>query len=299
MTYRKGFKECYTKDIVYGEINQFQFDDLRTEFLGLETRDGRPYDEVIIDEVDSILLDEGSKLAMLSTGFTGMDKLEPIYHLIRSKLIHFDSQQTYFSRDGVLYLKHDNKGDTKEGQDLGIPRREHLMQNLKHFIQNLLKESGTATETQETVKIPPHLLEYSKSQVSNWAEAAITAEALEENKDYLVVDNKVVPIDPHNGVLQPSSNWTNGLHQFLQIKHQVDFTPESPTTNYLSNIAMVKKYKHGFVGLTGTLGSRNSHELHCYPSTSKPTVFQSRTFTPHDSRNSKTSLSVRVKNGGK
>ena len=58
-----------------------------------------------------------------------------------------------------------------------------------------------------------------------------------------------------------SSNWTNGLHQFLQIKHEVGFRPESLTTNYLSNWAMVDKYKHGMIGLTGTLGSRGSFQL--------------------------------------
>ena len=249
-------------DIVYGDIKQFQFDTLRTEFMGLGTRSGRPYDDVIIDEVDSILLDEGSKLAMLSTAFTGMDKLEPIYHIIRSKLVQFDSEQTYYCRDGAFY--HNDARTLENTPDLEMPRRKYLKQSLEEFIHNLLGINPKKVEKRSAVEyfqLPPHLLKFVKSQVSNWAEAAITAEALEENKDYLLVDNKIVPIDPHNGTLQPSSNWNNGLHQFLQIKHEVEFTPESPTTNYLSNWAMVQKYKREAIGLTGTLGSSESFKL--------------------------------------
>ena len=264
VTYIDGPKECYSKDIdiVYGDIKQFQFDALRTEFMGLGTRSGRAYDDIIIDEVDSILLDEGSKLAMLSTVFTGMDKLQPIYHFIRCKLIQFDSEQTYYCNDGTLH--HEGRRGDEAGPGLKTPRREYLKQHLEEFIRNLLGINPTTTEpgnAMEHFELPSHLLKFAKSQVSNWAEAAITAEALEEDKDYLLVENNVVPIDPHSGVLQPSSNWTNGLQQFLQIKHEVEFTPESPITNYLSNWATVNKYKHRVVGLTGTLCPPDSFEL--------------------------------------
>ena len=119
VAYIEGLKECYKKHIVYGDIKQLQFDFLRTEFMGLKTRGDRGCHYVIIDEVDSILLDEGSKLAMLSTAFTGMDKLEPIYHLIRSTLTHFDCDQTYYCVDGAMYhFKGD--GDPKLERDLEI-----------------------------------------------------------------------------------------------------------------------------------------------------------------------------------
>ena len=269
VTYLDGPKECYSKDVVYGDMKQFQFDVLRTEFMGLGTRGGRLCEEVVVDEVDSILLDEGSKLAMLSTTFTGMDKLEPIYHIIRSTLIRLDSDETYYSVDGTLYHYKGDDGEPAngDGTDLNTsfePRREYLKRNMEAFIRAWLGIDIERTEIwkiKDYFQLPPHLLKYAKSQVSNWAEAAVRAEALEENKDYLLVDNKVVPIDPHTGVLQESSHWTNGLHQFFQIKHHVDFTPESPKTNYLSNWAMVKKYKDGIVGLTGTLGSPGSLSL--------------------------------------
>jgi preprotein translocase subunit SecA len=54
----KGLKTCYQAKIVYGTSSQFQFDILRDEFSLLGTRQGRRYDVVIIDEVDSMFIDE-------------------------------------------------------------------------------------------------------------------------------------------------------------------------------------------------------------------------------------------------
>ena len=159
-------------------------------------KDERPYGCLIIDEVDSILLDEGSKLAMMSSAFTGMDKLQPIYHFIRSVMLEFDSQQTYYCVGENLF--HCNgDGDPTTAPDMvtdSEPRREYLKRKIESFIRNLLgideAELGS-WKMKEYLQIPPHLLKYAESQISNWAEAVITAEALEENKDYIVIHNEM------------------------------------------------------------------------------------------------------------
>ena len=80
--YIKGSKDCYKKDIVYGESAQFQFDILRDAYSLLETLAGRKCEIAIVDEVDSMLIDDSSKIARLSSTVAGMDQLQPIYHII-------------------------------------------------------------------------------------------------------------------------------------------------------------------------------------------------------------------------
>ncbi len=73
--YFKGPKDCYRKDIVYGEVAQFQFDALRDEYMQLGTLAGRKFEVVIVDEVDSMLIDDSSKIARLATTVAGLDQL--------------------------------------------------------------------------------------------------------------------------------------------------------------------------------------------------------------------------------
>lgn len=65
---------------MYGDSAQFQFDTLRDEYSGLGTKNGRIGNIAIIDEVDSMLIDDSSKIARLSSCIAGMDHIQPIYH---------------------------------------------------------------------------------------------------------------------------------------------------------------------------------------------------------------------------
>ena len=86
--YIKGPKECYKKDIVYGEASQYLFDSLRNEYSSLGTLGDRKYQVAIVDEVDSMLIDDSSKIARLSsTIIAGTDLLQPIYHYLWMRLL--------------------------------------------------------------------------------------------------------------------------------------------------------------------------------------------------------------------
>lgn len=62
-------------------------------------------------------------------------------------------------------------------------------------------------------------------------------------------------MDKNTGVSQKNTSWSDGLHQFIQIKHGLKITSESLTTNFISNVAFFKKYGPNIYGLTGTIGS--------------------------------------------
>jgi preprotein translocase subunit SecA len=78
-SYIQGPRQCYTADVVYGSIGNFQFDYLKDSFEGLETRSKRGFGSVILDEVDSMLIDNGGYIAKLAEPFPGIDSLKHVY----------------------------------------------------------------------------------------------------------------------------------------------------------------------------------------------------------------------------
>ena len=108
--------------------------------------------------------------------------------------------------------------------------------------------------------------EFALDQVDNWVDSLISCLKKEKDKEYIIKDNNIVPVDQENtGVIQNLVSWSHGLHQFLQMKHNLPVTPITIITNYLSNLGFFKRYiksKGNFIfGMTGTLGSKKAREL--------------------------------------
>ena len=127
------------------------------------------------------------------------------------------------------------------------------------------KESNeTPPDCYPKLEIPSHLRELViKVQLPKWIDSAIYAMfSCHDERDYILKDGKIVPVDARNtGVEQGNMIWSDGLHQFLQIKHGAKIIPESLTTNLISNVAFFKRYNKNIYGLTGTLGSEDSKQL--------------------------------------
>ncbi|CAF1431542.1 unnamed protein product, partial [Didymodactylos carnosus] len=100
-------------------------------------------------------------------------------------------------------------------------------------------------------------------QLTKWIDSAIHAKYRCKNEQhYIVKDGKIAPVDANNtGIVQQNMHWSNGLYQFLQIKHGAKITAESLTTNFISNVTYFRRYGHNIYGLTGTLGSVKAREL--------------------------------------
>ena len=96
-----GHKKCYDWDIVYGDISNFQGDHLRHHYEQYNTRGKRPYEKVIIDEVDNMLLDNASHTTMLSKKFWGFEHLNLYMKICWSIFIQFEKQ--YQECNGKLY----------------------------------------------------------------------------------------------------------------------------------------------------------------------------------------------------
>ncbi|CAF4777886.1 unnamed protein product [Rotaria sp. Silwood1] len=283
--YLSGPKVCYRKQIVYGEAAQFQFDTLRTEYAELNTLADRKCDVAIVDEVDSMLIDDSSKIARLASSMSGMDQLQIIYYLLwhqlvslQEKIIRLDNKMYLFYgkikfEEKLITLEYANEqgnivtipdlknhlASTSDISNIGkcLPENdnedEFIKENLDNYIRTFIKEN---------IKVPKNFSDFVHSQIPKWIDNAITALTYQENVHYIVHDGLIKPVDYYStGIVQSSSNWSDGLHQFLQIKHELKMTSETFTTNFLSNRGYFTRYGSKLFGLTGTLGSDKAKQV--------------------------------------
>lgn len=255
-------RKVYAYSVVYGTTSSFQGDILRHEFKNDGCRGGRGFGVVIIDEVDNMLIDNRNTSTMLSENMPGMQNIEHVYFEIW-RFLEGVKQLFVFTQNDILFCKDTDKnvfvsvsGDTLEKKNKNFSLM--VKQMIGEHISNLVYKK-------DTLHIPAHVLETVKNiQIKAWAESAFNAHYLYKNEKHYRVDyrlGKIVPIDSTNtGVTQPDMNWSNGLHQFLQIKHGVTVTAESFSSNFLSNVTFFQKYKTIY-GLTGTLGSEKAVSL--------------------------------------
>ncbi len=221
-------KEAYDKNIVYGTNNEFGFDYLRDNMaFTKEQKVQRSLDFAIIDEVDSILIDE-ARTPLIISG-PAEDKSE-LYLLINSLISNLktggDEDITDFTVDEKskqIYL-------TEKGHET----LEHLLTN-----KGLLDSSDSL---------------YSPSNVSlmQYINASIRANALfHKNTDYVVKNGQVVIVDEFTGRTMPGRRWSEGLHQAIEAKEKVKIQPENQTLASITFQNFFRQYGK-LSGMTGT-----------------------------------------------
>ncbi len=255
--YTSGLKPCYAKEvhIIYGYINNFQFDLLREEFSGLNTRGGRGFDRVIVDEVDNLLIDEGAKIAMLASIMPGMENLKSLMLLIT---LHLDQlEQRFEFKDNILYFHEIIKNKPEPIKIRVHDKNKFLKAKMIETVNNILNNKFF---------MPEYLKELIKIQMEKWIESAGLAQLYQLKHQYKIKRDKyqvmsVVPVDYANtGSIQNGTTWGDGLHQCLQFKHGLESTVETLVVNFLSNMAFIKRYPH-VNGVTGTIGSEEARKL--------------------------------------
>jgi preprotein translocase subunit SecA len=260
-----GKKKCYEADIVYGDITTFQFDYLRAKAEGIAVLGKRKLEDIwlILDEVDSMIIDNGSHVAKIAYPFPGMESLKWIYIDIWEKLHQnldkFDdiSENLLEAKRKELNKQYDDREKTKEecNQEYNDFLNEHYKNVCLHNIETEIL-TKLNSEGYKAV-IPSHLKKYIDRKLTKWVENAYIAKFIYSPHHQYKVDPKagIVPIDYKNtGVTLANTVWPDGLHQFLQLKHDISISTETMTSSFISNLWYIKKYKNLF-GLTGTLGS--------------------------------------------
>lgn len=209
-------KEAYEADITYGTNSEFGFDYLRDniEYSADKLRQREPA-YAIVDEIDSILIDEARTPLIISAPASDSDNLYRTFAEIAAKL----KPEEHFTVDEKL------KSATLT--DAGIEAAEKIL-----GIENIYTEKG--------IKYVHHL------------ETAVRAKAIfTKDKEYVVRDGEVVIVDEFTGRLQPGRRWSDGLHQAVEAKEGVSIQRESKTFASITYQNFFRLYKK-LSGMTGT-----------------------------------------------
>lgn len=209
-------REAYAADITYGTNNEFGFDFLRDNIeYETERLRQRGHHFAIVDEVDSILIDEARTPLIISAPSSDSGDLYTRFADIAEKL----SPETDYTVD--------EKYKTISLTDAGITHAEKLL-----GVDNIYTEKG--------IKYVHHL------------ETAVKARALFiRDKEYVVKDDEVVIVDEFTGRLQPGRRWSEGLHQAIEAKERVSIQKESKTFASITFQNYFRLYTK-LSGMTGT-----------------------------------------------
>jgi SecA preprotein cross-linking domain len=197
-----------------------------------------------------MFVDNKSSVTLLSENFVGSNKIKIVLRLIWYFLCRLDEKQSGPERiinkaerlDAHKYVVLVGEGNNERV----IPISKYLKTIVTQTIENPDFSLGEATT--EEVKL----------RLDVWVDSAITAlYNYERNREYVVQDNKVKPVDHANtGEIQDNTHYSNGIHQFLQLKEGVELTNENRVTNFISNVGFYRSYSKVY-GLTGTIGNEN------------------------------------------
>ena len=209
-------KEAYDCDITYGTNNEFGFDYLRDNLAtSLDNVVQRDHHFAIVDEVDSILIDESRTPLIISSAAEDSEDLYYTFADISKKL---KKEEDYTVDEKLKAISLTDKGITKAEELLGI--------------SDIYTEKG--------IKYVHHL------------ETAVRARALyENNKDYVVKDGEVIIVDAFTGRLQPGRRWSEGLHQAIEAKEGVKIEKETRAVASITFQNYFRFYKK-LSGMTGT-----------------------------------------------
>lgn len=214
-------KEAYNADITYATNNELGFDYLRDNMkFSLEERVQRDFNYAIVDEVDSILIDEARTPLIISGAAE-------------------DSSEKYVLVNNII--KHINAADyEKDEKAKNVTLTEVGMEH----VEQLLKQAGLITEG--------GLYDVKNVQLVNHVNQALRANIMfTKDVDYLVRDGKVMIIDEFTGRIMEGRRYSDGLHQALEAKEGVEIQSENQTLASITFQNYFRLYPK-LAGMTGT-----------------------------------------------
>ncbi|CAF2741894.1 unnamed protein product [Rotaria sp. Silwood2] len=251
-------KPNYNVHIVYGTVSHFAGDLLRTDFyLQTEIRGNRPYEAAIVDEVDSMFIDQRQHYTQLASLTPGYKSLNVILRFIYSFFQKFN-----ITEDNEFVIRQTNgyyKGEkifSCSAQKVEF-RIILLLVDVVQFIRRKMAEK-------ELVRFSAYRQEYIDAKLPKWIRSARQAlYGLTVNVDYVISkDGRIVVVDYANtGVSQMNMHWSDGMHQFLELKHNLRMTPERMCDSFFSNVTLFKRYQPHLYGVTGTLGGKDARNF--------------------------------------
>jgi preprotein translocase subunit SecA len=222
-------KAAYAADITYGTNNEYGFDYLRDNMaLRREDRFQRGLHYAIVDEVDSILIDEARTPLIIS----GPADDSPELYVRVNKIVPKLKRQADENAEGDYFV--DEKG-----------KQVHLSESGMEHAEELLREAGI-------LKGDEALYAAHNLAIVHHLNAAVRAHALfQRDVDYIVRDGEVIIVDEFTGRTLPGRRWSDGLHQAVEAKEGVPIQRENQTLASITFQNYFRMYKK-LSGMTGT-----------------------------------------------
>ena len=231
---------AYRSDITYGTNNEFGFDYLRTNMaFTVEDRIQRELNFAVIDEVDSILIDEARTPLIISGAAEESTRLYQVLNQVAPTLIEqpFDDTPRVFGEEvpePTADFTVDEKNRQIELTELGHQKVEDAL------IQLELLGEGDSLYSSSNLNLLHHVL------------AALKAHSLfKRDVDYMITNSEVVIVDEHTGRAMPGRRWSDGIHQAIEAKEGLPIQNESQTlasTTFQNYFRLYNKLS----GMTGT-----------------------------------------------
>jgi preprotein translocase subunit SecA len=238
-------KQAYAADITYGTNNEFGFDYLRDNMaFTANDKVQRELNFAIVDEVDSILIDEARTPLIISGAVDDSSELHLRFKDIVKKL-----------ERGRMTAK-----DEPEEGDFSVDEKHrsvHITEQGHQRVEQIL--------TDENI-LPANESLYSAKNISllHYLNAALRADALyERDVQYIVQDNQVVIVDEFTGRTMPGRRWSEGLHQAVEAKEGVPIQNENQT---LASITFQNYFRlyNKLSGMTGTADTEAAELMQIY-----------------------------------
>lgn len=226
-------REAYNADITYGTNNEFGFDYLRDNMaFRIEEKVQRQLNFAVIDEVDSILIDEARTPLIISGPAEDSSEL---YQRINTLIPNLSKQE---EEEEEVKVAGDYTVDEKNKQ-------VHFTEAGHEKIEHLLTEAGLLDENAS-------LYDAANIGLMHHVTAALRAHVLfQRDVDYIVQDNQIVIVDEFTGRSMPGRRWSEGLHQAVEAKEGVKIQNENQT---LASITFQNYFRlyNKLSGMTGT-----------------------------------------------
>ena len=232
-------KQIYARDVVYGTNNEFGFDYLRDNMVYDKTQKVQgTLTYAIVDEVDSVLIDEARTPLVISGSASESSNLYLKISKTSKSLISLN-------KDDELYIideKQKSVSMTEEGHSI---------------IENLLSKNNLLSEN-ESLYDPKNI------QLMHLVDAGLKARLMyHKDVDYVVDNNEIVIIDEFSGRKMPGRRWSEGLHQSIEAKENVKIQNENQTYASITFQNYFRLFKK-LSGMTGTADTESAEFQQIY-----------------------------------
>lgn len=239
-------RDAYQADVTYGTNNEFGFDYLRDNMaFSPQDRVQRPLNYAVVDEVDSILIDEARTPLIISGQAEDSSELYRRINVIIPKLV----QQEKEDEEG-------QEGDGDYTIDLKA-KQIHLTERGQIHVEEILHEEGMLPEGES-------LFAAGNISLLHHINAALRAHKLfAKDVDYIVKEDQIVIVDEHTGRTMEGRRWSEGLHQAVEAKEGVRIQNENQT---LASITFQNYFRlyNKLAGMTGTADTEAFEFNHIY-----------------------------------